>query len=151
MSVVICQSRVHADTPAEAPLNRSEAEILAQQHAELIAMRDAQLAWDTAAEFLRDGGARDEAAELFRDAADQPTVTKVSEDALALAKMLDAMAEEDRLFQEPADLDALTDSQYVDYLVYKLRDLSEEAISLPGSISFLSGYNEPNKVVTNLR
>ncbi|MFI4860033.1 MAG: M56 family metallopeptidase [Phycisphaerales bacterium JB063] len=60
-------------------------------------------------------------------------------EALRMADMLEAMAEEDDAWEEPEDLDALAQDELIDYYIYHLRDVVGQPVMTPGKVNVMSG------------
>ncbi|MHC4332320.1 MAG: hypothetical protein ACYSUV_01045 [Planctomycetota bacterium] len=87
-------------------------------------------------------GTREEAAARFRAIAEQVAGSRQGETADELARLLEEMVEEDRQFQKPEDLSALSEGQLIDYYVYKLRDVAAVQHVHRGKC-FVLYYNRP--------
>ncbi|GMU20082.1 MAG: hypothetical protein AMXMBFR13_01830 [Phycisphaerae bacterium] len=93
--------------------------------------------WARAARSLAEGGSREEAARLFQIAADAEPSPSLRADAAELAAHLREMAREDDAVTPPADPAGLNEQQRIDDLVFRLRDLAEQAAFVPGRCEVL--------------
>ncbi len=107
--------------------------------------------WEDAARFLFQGGSRDEAATRFQGVADDYPGSDFGATAAELAGLLRAMAREDSAFKVPDDPTGLDEKQRIAYLVFRLRDVAETAISVPGRCRVLFHPRTPDSPAVALR
>jgi len=86
---------------------------------------------------LRESGDRTKAAKSFREVFEQTPLSHYANGADELATLLDRMAEEDKVWSEPKDLDKLDLQERIKYHMYHLRNVQAEQWSQPGTCHVL--------------
>jgi len=104
-----------------------------------------------ATEALAKGRDRAKLAKTFLTIGSKHPQTTHCQTAIELGHLLESMVKEDKQFEEPEDVEALNQSKQVEYYIYKLRDVAEKDISVPGKIHFLRDYPRMDTPVTALR
>ncbi|MHC4756510.1 MAG: SecDF P1 head subdomain-containing protein, partial [Planctomycetota bacterium] len=124
-----------------------------QEHPPFLHNLDRQVWSDyiEATEALAKGQDRAKLAKTFLTIGSKYPQTTHCQTAIELGHLLENMVKEDRQFEEPEDVQALNQSKKVEYYIYKLRDVSEQDIFVPGKIHFLRDYPRMDTPVTALR
>lgn len=123
--------------------NDTASRLSVEDRRQLTEMRTAK-AWgifESAIQSLQDDGNRPLAAERFRKVATRYSGTYYAEESQELADLLDKMVKEDRVWSEPKDLSALSQSELITYHIYHLRDVVAHQWSQPGYCDVLSSFS----------
>lgn len=102
-------------------------------------------------DFLYKAGARVDAAKRYLAVADRYPYTWRGIMCQNLGQMLASMAAEDMQFREPEDVNALSVQEQIDYYIYKLRDLAERELFVPGSCNVIRDSHMPDSAAVALR
>jgi hypothetical protein len=102
-------------------------------------------------EALAKGQDRAKLAKAFLTIGSKYPQTTHCQTAIELGHLLENMVKEDKQFEEPEDIQALNQFKKAEYYIYKLRDVSEQDISVPGKIHFLRNYTRVDTPITALR
>jgi ankyrin repeat protein len=93
-----------------------------------------------ATEALAKGQERAKLAKTLLTIGSKYPQTTQCQTATELGQLLEIMAKEDEQFEEPEDIQALSRFRQVEYYIFKLRDVAEKDIFVPGEIRFLRDY-----------
>lgn len=102
-------------------------------------------------DFLYKAGARVDAAKRYLAVADRYPYTWRGIMCQNLGQMLASMAAEDMQFREPEDVSALSIQEQIDYYIYKLRDLAERELFIPGSCNVIRDSRMSDSAAVALR
>ncbi len=104
-----------------------------------------------AADLLHKGANRAELSRRFSSIGRRYTITRNGRLCAELGTLLADMAEEDKIFNEPEDVQSLPTKEQINYYIFKLRDVAEQERSIPGKCSVLSYPETPNSPAVALK
>ncbi|MBN1972873.1 MAG: M48 family metalloprotease [Sedimentisphaerales bacterium] len=90
--------------------------------------RQASQEYDKAREAIAAGENRAKLAQIFLTIGAKHPKTDECKTATELGHLLEKMAQEDKNFVEPKDVQKLSSQEKIDYYIYKLRDISKQSI-----------------------
>lgn len=100
---------------------------------------------------LSNGEDRRDVAKRFQQLANEYPETQRGKTAKELAELLFEMAKEDEKFAAPKDMAKLPERQLIEYYIYKLRDVAERDMVVPGSCNVLRFPRTPQSAAVALR
>ncbi|MHC4213190.1 MAG: M56 family metallopeptidase [Planctomycetota bacterium] len=113
--------------------------------------RQAWREYTEATEALSKGQDRATLAKTFLTIGSKHPQTTTCQTAIELGQLLESMAKEDEQFEKPEDVQALNQSKQVEYYIYKLRDVTERDMTVPGKIRFLIDYPRIDTHISAIR
>lgn len=100
---------------------------------------------------LNEGKPRRQVAQRFLELANSYPDTERGLLSKELGLLLHKMADEDANFQPPADVAELSEEQRIRYYVYRLRDITDREMSVPGSCNVIRDARMPDSPAVALR
>ncbi|MCH7557642.1 MAG: HEAT repeat domain-containing protein [Planctomycetes bacterium] len=104
-----------------------------------------------AADLLHKGANRAELARRFSSIGWRYAITRKGRICIELGILLARMVEKDKSFTEPVDLQSLPTDEQINYYIFKLRDVAEQEMSVPGKCRVLFYPKTPNSPAVALR
>lgn len=112
---------------------------------------EAGSAYLNAGKLLHEGTERTEVAKKFKSIGELYPLTDRGKICTELGKLLDEMVQEDKKFVEPSDIERLSEKEKIDYYIYKLRDVAEQEMFIPGKCYVLRFPRTPDSAAVALR
>jgi prepilin-type processing-associated H-X9-DG protein len=100
---------------------------------------------------LYKGVSREEIAQRYLKVANKYPDTKSGRISLELGKLLEQMAKEDKNFVQPLNIETLSDQQKIYYYIFKVRDVAEQEMFVPGKCFVLRDARTANSAAVALR
>jgi hypothetical protein len=104
-----------------------------------------------AGNLLLQGMDRAKLAERFLSIGNKYSVTDTGKICTELGILLTEMTKEDKAFVEPNDVQQLSAQEKINYYIFKLRDVAEQEMFIPGKCYVLRDPRTPNSAAATLR